>query len=139
MKLHKYDLILSSGILWSLSGLMLIFIFLKWLGLLTNNQILWAVIIGLPIGVIKSKLFWHISQKNINRILDLPHKTHILNFQTPATYAFIIFMMAFGITMRKSHLIAKKFLAPVYLGIGLALFISSFVYYINYFKLKKAS
>ncbi len=138
MKLHKHNLILTSGIVWTLSGLMLIIIFLRWLNILTDKQILWAVIIGIPIGLIKGKLFWHISQKNINRILNLPHKTHILNFQTPTAYAFILFMMAFGITMRTTNIIAKKYLAPIYIGIGLALLISSFVYYITYLRLKRA-
>ncbi len=136
--MHKHKLILASGILWTGAGIMLLTIFFKWLNLLTARQIMWALIIGIPIGLIKSKLFWNLSRANIERILKLPERTHLLNFQRPAAYALIGFMMAFGITMRTTGYIPKKYLAPIYLGIGLALFISSFIYYIQYFKLINA-
>ncbi len=134
---HRHNLILISGILWSMAGIMLIVIFLRWIHLLTNKQLLWALVIGIPIGILKGWLFNKLSKKNIYRINLLPVKVEWWKFQKLSSYILILLMMATGITLRTSGIIAKKYLAPVYLGIGLALFISSIVYYTTYFKHKK--
>ncbi len=137
MKTHKHNLILYSGLLWSMAGLMLLSIFLRWLHLLTGRQIMWALIIGIPLGLLKGWLFNKLSAKNIKRILDLPHKVHWWHFQKPSSYILIALMMGTGITLRVSGIIHKKYLAPVYLGIGLALLISSIIYYVKFFQHKK--
>ncbi len=132
MRTHKNNLILLSGILWSLAGIMLISIFLRWIHLLTNKQLIWALSIGIPIGIIKGWLFNKLSKKNIHRIRLLPDKVEWWKFQKISSYILIVLMMGTGITLRTTGLVEKKYLAPVYLGIGLALFISSIAYYTSY-------
>ncbi len=134
MKTHKHNLILLSGILWSMAGVMLIVIFLRWIHLLTNKQLIWALAIGIPLGILKGLLFNKLSKKNIHRIRLLPDKVHWWKFQKLSSYILIVLMMGTGITLRTTGIIEKKYLAPVYLGIGLALFISSIVYYVKYFQ-----
>ncbi len=138
MIMHKHKLVLASGIVWTLAGLMLLSFVLRWTDILTTKQLMWALVIGVPIGLLKSKIFWNVSKKNIERILRLPERVGIWRFQTLTSYLLIAFMMGFGITMRTTGWIHKKYLAPVYIGIGLALFISSFIYYIQYFRLATA-
>ena len=132
MRTHRHNLILLSGLLWSMAGMMLISIFLRWIHLLTNKQLMWALAIGLPLGIVKGLLFNKLSKKNIHRIRLLPEKVHWWKFQKTSSYILIAFMMGTGITLRVTGVVEKKYLAPVYLGIGLALFISSIIYYISY-------
>ncbi len=135
MIMHKHKLVLASGIVWTGAGLLLLSFVVRWTNVLTTKQLMWALGIGIPIGLIKSKIFWAVSKKNIKRIMNLPERVGIWRFQTWTSYLLIAFMMGFGITMRTTGWIHKKYLAPVYVGIGLALFISSFIYYIEYYKL----
>jgi len=51
--------------------------------------------------------------------MNLPERVGIWRFQTWTSYLLIAFMMGFGITMRTTGWIHKKYLAPVYVGIGL--------------------
>jgi ATP/ADP translocase len=48
-------------------------------------------------------------------------------------YFLIVFMMSMGIFMRTTNFIPKYLLAPMYVAIGLALFLGSFVYYKSLF------
>ena len=138
MRTHKHNLILLSGLLWSMAGIMLISIFLRWIHLLTSKQLIWALAIGIPVGIIKGWLFNKLSKKNIHRIRLLPKKVEWWKFQKASSYILIVLMMGTGITLRTTGVIEKKYLAPVYLGIGLALFISSIVYYISYLEHRRS-
>jgi len=58
-------------------------------------------------------------------------------FQKWQSYILIAFMISLGIFMRKSGLVPKVILTPIYISIGFALFTASFKYYIFLFKFKK--
>ncbi len=137
MKVKNHRLVMFSGVLWTLIGLMLMWFAFRWFPELTTKQIMWAFAIGVPLGLGKSFIFKKIVKRNVGRIMNLPERTPIWTFQSGATYLLILFMMTFGITMRTTGWIAKKYLAPVYIGIGLALFLSSFNYYLHYSRIVK--
>ncbi len=134
MKVKRHRLLLLSGVMWSLVGIMLVSFAVRWFPEMTKKQVTWAIVIGLLWAFGKVFMFRVIARKNISRILTLPHKTWIWTFQKWTSYLIIVFMMTLGISLRTTGLVEKKYLAPMYIGIGLALFLSSFNYYKQFFK-----
>lgn len=130
-KVGKNILILISGLLWSLVGLFLISLTVKWLSLLSEVYIIVDGLTGVILGLIIAYFgFSHIAKKNLARILQYQkEKICIWAFQKWSSYLLIAFMMSLGILMRNASFIPKYILSPIYIGIGLALFLSSFVYY----------
>ncbi len=127
---NRKILILLSGIMWSGVGILLNWIAAKWLPELEQWQIIFTYSLGIVLGLVIAKFgFSKLAQKNCDRILGYPKKVCLFAFQRWQMYILIVFMMSMGIYMRTSGLIPKFLLAPVYVGIGLALFIGSFVYY----------
>lgn len=75
--------------------------------------------------------FSRLANKNLSRIYaQSPHKDKvcIFAFQNTRSYFLVIVMMAMGYGLRHSG-ISKVYLSPVYLAIGLALLLSSLLYY----------
>jgi membrane-bound metal-dependent hydrolase YbcI (DUF457 family) len=127
---HQKWLILISGIMWSGVGIFLMFLASKWVKILAIGEISLIIAIGITLGITIAYFgFSKIAQKNIDRIKGLPEKPCVFAFQQWHSYILIAFMMTLGITMRSSGLIPKPLLAPLYIGIGSALFLSSFLYY----------
>jgi hypothetical protein len=130
-KVNKNTLILISGLIWSSIGILLIKIALKWFILLDKNEIILAIIGGIILGTVISYFgFSSIAKKNIERINMYIDKVCIFAFQKWQSYLLIIFMISLGLYMRKTSFIPKTILAPMYIGIGFALFTASFKYYI---------
>ncbi len=135
---NKKYLILLSGLMWSGVGILLNWFAFRWLPELEQWQILFAYSLGIIAGFIIAKFgFNKLAVKNKNRILDYPEKVCAFAFQRWQMYLLIIVMMSMGIFMRTSGLIPKYLLAPVYIGIGLALFSGSFVYHKNFLIMKE--
>jgi hypothetical protein len=131
---HKKWLIFASAIMWSGVGVLLNWIATKWLSEFEQWQIIFTYSLGILAGLIIAKFgFSKLAAKNRDRIMGYPEKVCAFAFQRWQMYILILFMMGMGIFMRTSGLIPKFLLAPVYVGIGLALFIGSFVYYKNFF------
>jgi hypothetical protein len=131
-------LILISGIMWSSVGILLNWIASKWLLEFKQWQIAFTYLVGISAGIIIAKFgFGKLAQKNNNRIMNYPEKVCVFAFQRWQMYFLIAFMMSLGIFMRTSSLIPKYLLAPMYVGIGTALFLGSFVYYKTLFIKKK--
>jgi hypothetical protein len=131
---HKKWLIFASAIMWSGVGVLLNWIATKWLPEFEQWQIIFTYSLGILAGLIIAKFgFSKLAAKNRDRIMGYPEKVCAFAFQRWQMYILILFMMGMGIFMRTSGLIPKFLLAPVYVGIGLALFIGSFVYYKNFF------
>ncbi len=127
---HRRWLIILSGIMWSGVGIFLMFLASRWMKELEIIHIFIISASGIILGSIISYFgFSKIAQKNIYRIKDLPEKPCVFAFQKWHSYLLIAFMMTLGILMRTSGLIPKPLLAPLYIGIGFALFSSSFLYY----------
>ncbi|MBN1463125.1 MAG: hypothetical protein JW922_05540 [Paludibacteraceae bacterium] len=129
-RVHKHILVFVSGILWSGVGLFLISLAYRWFNQLSNNQIIAAWLGGLILGgAIAYFGFSKLADKNILRINQYHKKVCFWAFQKWTTYLLIVFMMSLGIFMRKTPYIPKFLLSPMYIGIGSALFLSSFRYY----------
>jgi hypothetical protein len=128
-------LLLLSGIVWSGTGVLLSFFAYRWFPELTYIQIVSAVIVGILLGsVIAYFGFSIVAKKNIKRILDYSGIVCVFAFQEWKSYILIAFMMTMGIYMRTTGIIPKFLLAPMYIGIGLALFLTSFLYYQSFTK-----
>ena len=126
-------LIMLSGITWSGVGILLNWIAYKWFHEFNVWQIITALIIGPLFGfAIAFFGFSNLAKQNVNRIIAYPDKVCIFAFQRWKMYILIIVMMSMGVFMRSTHFIPKFLLAPVYIGIGCALFLSSFIYYLNF-------
>ncbi len=132
---HKHKLLILSGIVWSATGIFLNFLATRWFPELAETQIYMAIGGGIVLGAVIAWFgFNKVALKNIRRILDYDKHVCVFAFQEWKSYILIAFMMSLGIFMRTSGLIPKTLLAPMYVGIGTALFLSSFLYYIHYKK-----
>ena len=134
---RKKCLILISGITWSGVGILLNWIASRWLPGFEQWQIIFTYFVGILAGLIIASFgFSKLAQKNSDRILGYPQKVCVFAFQRWQMYILIVIMMSMGFFMRTTTFIPKYLLALVYVGIGLALFISSFVYYKSLFTKK---
>lgn len=126
----KKILLIIAGSMWICVGSMLAFLAITWLGNYRGDPWFFAV----P-GFIAALLIHHfgfakIVEKNLQRISRLPNKPCVFSFISWKSYLIIIIMVAMGITLRHSS-IPKQYLSVLYLGIGLALFLSSIRYFRN--------
>lgn len=123
-------LIIIAGVIWSFVGILLINISFRWIVLLSYYELFIAVGIGVVFAIFISIFgFKKIAKKNISRIILLPERVCIFAFIKWETYFLILIMISMGIFLRTSNMIPEMFLVVIYVGIGLALFISSFEYY----------
>jgi hypothetical protein len=137
MLVNKDKLLLVSGLMWTGVGIMLIIFALRWFSVLSINEIIIVTIGGILLGIaILYFGFRHLAQKNIVRICAYNGKVSIWWFQKVQTYFLIIFMISLGIFLRKSGILPKVLLSPMYMGIGFALFLASFKYYLQIYKYK---
>ncbi|MCX6833996.1 MAG: hypothetical protein NTW07_02485 [candidate division Zixibacteria bacterium] len=124
-------LILIAGLVWSAVGLGLIVAAARWL-LMSDEYVLAALILGLIAGwFVYSLGFAGLVRKNLERIRQLaPEKDRIcvFAFQHWRSYVIVVIMIAMGYTLR--HLpVARVYIAPIYLAIGLGLTLASLHYY----------
>ena len=124
-------LILIAGLVWSAVGLGLIVAAARWL-LMSDEYVLAALVLGLVGGwLIYSLGFAGLVRKNLERIRQLaPEKDLIcvFAFQHWRSYVIVVIMIVLGYTLR--HLpVARVYIAPVYLAIGLGLLLASLHYY----------
>ncbi len=126
----KKVLLVIIGSMWFCVGIMLVIMAIQWLYIYDGNPWLFAVP-GLIAGLIIHYYgFLKIVDKNLGRISRLPGKPCIFSFVSWKSYIIIILMVSMGIILRHSP-IQKQYLSPIYLGIGLALFLSSIRYFRN--------
>ena len=124
-------LLVISGLIWSGVGIFLNILAFGWLKSFNKMQII-IITIGLLAGWSIARFgFDKISNKNVNRILAYPKHACIFAFQEWKSYILVAIMMSLGILLRTTELIPKFILAPMYIGIGTALFFASFKYYKN--------
>lgn len=139
-RVHKYFLILLSGLMWTGVGIFLMKLATRWFSELSTLEIYFSIGGGLLLGSIIAYFgFGGLALKNISRINHYQKdRVCIWAFQKWTTYILIIFMMSLGIFMRNTPYIPKFLLCPMYIGIGSALFLASVHYYLFLFKnLKK--
>ncbi len=134
----KSYLLIISGLFWSSAGVILLLIASKWFVLFSEKIILVDIILGLLLGVVISRFgFMRLAKKNASRILAYSRHVCAFAFQRWQMYPLILLMMSMGIYIRNSAYVPKYILAPFYIGIGSALFASSFMYYRIFFTERK--
>jgi len=122
---------LLAGVVWSAVGLALCVVAAYWL---ITTQGIWYVslIIGIIAGMIVYRFgFMRLVLKNKLRIYEQApgrDKVCVFAFQSWRSYGIIIIMMGMGYGLR--HLpVSRLFLVPIYLAIGIGLFLASLHYY----------
>ncbi len=126
----KKLLLFFAGAMWCCVGIMLISMAVQWLYIYEGNPLLFGVP-GFIAGLIIHHFgFLKIVDKNLGRISQLPDKPCAFSFISWKSYLLIIIMITMGIIMRHSS-IPKQYISVIYLGIGLALFLSSIRYFRN--------
>ncbi len=122
---------LLAGIIWTVVGLVLCAMAVYWLVNIHNH---WFELLaaGIIAGVVVYRFgFLRLVQKNKARIhaqTETKDKICLFAFQSWRSYIIIIVMMALGAFLR--HLpISREYLVPVYLTIGIGLFLASLHYY----------
>jgi len=134
-KVHKYVLIFTSGLMWSGVGLFLNRLAFGWIGELNSHEVIFALTSGYILaGIIAYFGFSGLANKNVERINQYQGKVCFWAFQKWTSYLLIAFMMSLGIFMRNTPYVPKYILSPIYIGIGFALFLASFRYYIFLYK-----
>lgn len=124
----KEYLLLPAGFIWLGVGLMLCSMAFRWLQSAVHPVVFAAA--GIAAAILISNFgFGKIAGQNIDRIKALPGSRCFFSFMTLKSYLLVLVMMSFGIALRHSSL-PKTFLSVIYIGIGIALAISS----IRYFK-----
>ncbi len=125
-------LLFTAGVMWLCVGTMLLNYAHSWLVLESRRMI----IIFSGIGIVLALLVHHfgflkVADKNLKRILLLEEKVSVFLFITWKSYILIAGMITMGVTLRHSA-IPKHYLAVLYIGIGLALILSS-IRYLRFF------
>jgi hypothetical protein len=122
-------LLILSGLLWSLVGLMLCRLAFMWYLALNIHDysinILGGILLAIPIHYFGFSI---IAKANIKRIRALPNKPCLFAFMSWWNYPLVAFMISLGLVMRHSP-IPKSILGILYIGIGCGLFLSSLHYY----------
>ena len=131
----KKFLVALSGIIWTIVGIVLCNLAVRWLSQTPTQS---ALLFGLA-GVILSLLIHHFGflklvNKNIARIQAKEGKVCIFGFQPWKSYLIILIMIAMGITLRQSAF-PKPYLAIIYIGFGGAMLLSSLRYHRIFIKL----
>ncbi len=134
-EIDKRWLLLIAGMMWSGVGVLLNLIALKWIKTFNLSESLFSFTGGPLLGFMIAWFgFKKIVYKNINRIKSYPQRVCLFAFQEWRIYILIIVMMSLGVFLRSTSFIPKIILAPAYIGIGIALFFSSFLYYMVLYK-----
>jgi len=131
----KRILIALSGLIWTVVGIYLCTLAVRWLSGAARAEavLLWTA------GAILAILIYHfgfvkLANKNIDRILAKKGKVCIFGFQPWKSYFIIVIMICLGIILRQSP-IPKPYLSVIYTGFGGAMLLSSFRYHRIFMKI----
>jgi len=132
---HKHWLLIISGLIWSGVGILLVRIAFRWIPNFTAQEkwlvIGGGVVLGLAIAFFGFSI---VVRKNIRRILGYRNRVCVFAFQEWKSYVLIVVMMSMGIFLRNTTLIPRQWVSPVYVGIGVAMFLDSYLYYKAFFR-----
>lgn len=140
MGIHKYKpavdkkyLVVTAGLMWFCVGIMLISYAVTWLRSTPGKE--WYFAAGFIAALFIHHFgFLKIADRNLSRLLPLTQKKCIFSFMPWRSYLIVLVMVLLGISLRRSS-IPKTYLAVLYSGIGLALFLSSLRYFRFFVKL----
>ena len=129
----KSVLLFLAGFVWIIAGTILLYNSYLWLSSKTGYTALPFISFGILFALLIHHLgFLKIVDKNLKRILLMNEKKCIFSFITWKSYITIAIMITGGTLLRHSE-IPKLYLAIIYIGIGLALILSS-IRYMRFFK-----
>ena len=124
---RKY-LILISGLMWITIGIMLNILAIRWL---TESYVdtTWLYIsVGVTLALVIHHFgFLKIVDRNLGRIKSLDPESCVFAFMSWRSYLLVLVMITMGILLRHSS-IPLNVLSIIYIGIGLALVLSSIRY-----------
>lgn len=128
-------LVLLAGTAWACVGVMLLFSAVLWLSAASDGA---SPLVFAAAGVVTALLVHHfgflkIADKNLERILPVGGKKCLFSFFPWKSYIIIAVMVAMGILLRHSD-VPRQYLAVCYIGIGLALVLSSIRYVRIFFR-----
>lgn len=134
-RISKHYLLLVAAIVWTFAGSMLLkkgftfmqeypdFMVLKLLGCLVGGLAFFAL------------LFRKISGKHVQRIQSMPiDRPCLFSFFNFRSYMLMAVMISSGIILRKTGVVSPKYLALVYITMGIPLLLSSLRFYFTFFK-----
>ena len=125
---RSHLLLFLAGIAWICVGVMLSYFALSWLSAVEGANIFLYGGAGVFLALLVHHFgFLRIVDKNLQRILLMDGKKCLFAFIPWKSYLIIAVMMTMGIVLRHSS-IPKQYLAVLYIGIGLALVLSSVRY-----------
>lgn len=129
---------LISGLIWLAIGVMLSALAYRWLSAYQGEKQYLYAIAGVVLALtIHHFGFLRLVDKNMGRINTLEEQTCLFAFMSWRSYILVIIMISMGIILRHSK-IPRNFLSVLYIGIGLALILSSIRYLrLFYYSLKK--
>ena len=135
-KIKQKNLILITAILWMGVSFMLTKKAIGWIELFNDKLLIILILVSIAVSLLKFFLiFKRVTKKNIKRIMNLQgEKVFILAFHSWKTYILILIMIGGGVTLRHLEFVPKSALFPIYIGVGVAMFISSLMYYHFFFK-----
>jgi hypothetical protein len=124
----KRALLFLAGCMWLGAGIMLLSLSYSWLQAFhVHNAFLFGGI-GVTLALVVHHFgFLKIVDKNLGRILPMEGKKCVFSFLTWKSYFILAVMIALGALLRHSP-IPKPYLSILYIGIGLALILSSVRY-----------
>ena len=124
----KGVLLFLAGFMWFSVGTMLFFLSFSWLNAFQGHGAFLFGGIGIAVALVVHHFgFLKIVDKNLGRILPMEGTRCIFSFITWKSYIIIAVMVAMGTLLRNSP-IPKPYLSILYIGIGLALILSSVRY-----------
>jgi len=127
--IKKTFLLLLSGAMWFAVGIMLNMYAYHWfIAFRSNNAYIFASIGFVAALVIHHFGFLKLADKNLGRISYMKDDPCIFSFMSWKSYIIVIVMISMGIALRHSS-IPKQYLSVLYIGIGLALILSSIRYF----------
>jgi hypothetical protein len=129
LRVSKNVLLLLAGLMWLAVGAMLLVRAYFWISDGSEPHDYFFAAAGVVIALVVHHFgFLRIVDKNVARILPMVNKRSPFSFVPWKSYVTIVFMISLGALLRHSS-IPKHYLAVVYIGIGLALVLSSVRYF----------
>ena len=123
-------LLLLAGLMWTAVGALLCRLAYIWLSAAAAKTAIVLAAAGVVLGLAGYRFsFVKIARKNSWRICQLADKSCVFAFQAWKSYLIITFMIGLGVFLRHSAF-PKQYLAVIYLAVGLALLLSSLLYYV---------
>ena len=125
---NKEILLFLAGFMWFGVGTMLLWLSFLWLKAFQVDGSFLFCTVGIALAMIVHHFgFLKIVDKNLGRILPMEGTRCIFSFMTWKSYIIVAVMIAMGTLLRHSP-IPKPYLSILYIGMGLALILSSVRY-----------